>query len=297
MDKLVDTIIKLNLDEIESYDFPLDVPFGLDITHEDVRYCFIIKLSSNNKNLICFGPGAHKRDAINSKGDLITPPYFHRWSWFKYFDESFIAYSDPVYFYDETITIGWLVGNRNSWYLEVVSQVIKKIAKNQKIYPNNMLFYSSSGGGYTSICLGTLIKGSKVLVNNAQFNILRYNSIHLNNLFNILEKDFPELTRDEIEEILKYRLHTIELFKRENYVPPITYYVNIESGSDMRKQFIPFINELKELPQFNNDFIVHFYREVKEKPHNPMPPGQSLDIIKEFAKQHLYNSQEPYDNS
>jgi hypothetical protein len=297
MKKLVDNVIEVDFDEIETYDFPLDEPFGLEINHEDVKYCFIIRLASDNKNLVCMGPGAQLRDARTSKGELITPPYFNRWSWFSKFDESFIAYADPTYFYDEKIRIGWFVGTRKTWYMEVVGEIIKRIASNQEIKINNILFYSSSAGGFASIALGTLIKGSRVLVNNTQFNIMNYQQYHIENLFRVLRKEFPDLTDLEIQEKWDYRLNVIELFKREGYVPPISYYINSISGPDLNNQCIPFVNELKELPQFDNDFTVHFYKEVSEKPHNPLPINVSVDILKEYMKLYLYAEEEVLDNT
>ena len=133
MDKLVNDIIRLDINEIENYKFPLNEPFGLEIKYEGIRFCFIINFSSKNKNLICCGSGAHARDSRTSKGILIKPPFFDRWSWYKYFDESFIAYSDPMFFYDDEITLGWFVGEKNHWYIEIIAKIIEKIMINQKI--------------------------------------------------------------------------------------------------------------------------------------------------------------------
>ena len=144
----------------------MDEPFGLEINHENVKYCFIIRLASDNKNLICMGPGAQLRDARTSQEKLITPPYFNRWSWFSNFDESFIAYADPTYFYDEEIRIGWFVGTKKTWYTEVVGEIIKKIASNQEIKSNNILFYCSSAGGFVSIALGTLLRFLLTMLNS-----------------------------------------------------------------------------------------------------------------------------------
>ena len=297
MEDMVDRVIKLELDEIETYGFPLDEVFGLEINYDNVKYCLITKLASNNKNLICFGPGAFQRDQRTSDGKLITPPFFSRWKWHKYFKESFISYADPIFFYDEEIKVGWFVGTKDTWYLEVVSQIIKKITINQQIKNDNILFFSSSAGGFASICLGTLIKGSKVLVNNTQFNVLHYKKIHVDPLFEFLQKDFPDLSRSQIEDHLKYRLDVIELFKRENYVPNITYYVNTASDIDIYDHCIPFIEELKELPQFNNYLTIYFYKEVKEKTHFPMETNATVKFIMEYVKQYLYNEEESFDNN
>ena len=289
MGNLVSNVVRLEFDEVESYVFPLDEAFGLEVMYEGIKFCFIIKFSSTNKNLICCGPGAHARDSKTSKGVLKKPPFFDRWSWFKFFDESFIAYADPIFFYDDEITLGWFVGDKNQWYLETLSLIIEKLASNQGILNSNILFYGSSGGGFVSIGLGTLIKESKVLVNNTQFTIMNYKKYHINNLFRVLKNEFAGLSQSEILESLNYRLDTIELFKKENYVPIIDYYINVASIEDLNKHCMNFLRDISELDCFNNDFTVHFYKEEKDKPHGPLPTNVTIDIINSFSKEKLYN--------
>ena len=48
----------LNMDELEYAKFPLDELFSLEVNNNNVKYEFIIRFSSINKNLICFGSGA-----------------------------------------------------------------------------------------------------------------------------------------------------------------------------------------------------------------------------------------------
>lgn len=296
MENLVDYIIKLTINEIEDYEFPLDKPFGLEINYKNVKYCLIIRFSSENKNLICCGPGAHARDERTSKGILKTPPFFHRWSWYKYFEESFIAYADPIFFYDDIIRLGWFVGDKEQWYLETLSIIIKKLSINQGILHENILFYGSSGGGFTSVGLGTLIKKSKVLINNSQLNVMNYHETHVNNLFRILYKEFPNLSKKEIINLIDYRLNTIKLFNREKYVPPITYYVNVLSHHDIYNHCIPFIKEICDLEYFENNFQINLYKEIKKRPHSSLSTKESIKIVKTFCKQHLYNNKYNYNS-
>lgn len=281
MENLVDMIIELDYDEIDDFQFPTNKLFGLKINFSGILYCFIIKFSNSNPNLVCFGPGAHSRNSVKSSGESINPPYFDRWSWHQYLDESFIAYSDPMFFDDDEIVLGWFIGQKNQWYLETVSLIITKLSINQGILPENTLFFGSSGGGFSSVCLGTLIKGSKVMVNNAQFFVLNFTSpTHvLEKLFNILEKDF-DLEKHEIVSLIKYRMSVIELFKKEKYVPEITYYINLESKFDINSQTLPLIEEIQKLDFLNNDLNIQFYRERKEDPHNPMPFDKTISCIR-----------------
>ena len=288
MNKLIDKNIKLNFNEISSFEFPLDEPFGLQVTYNDTIYCLVIKFSSKNKNLICTGPGAHERDTIRN-GELLKPPFFDRWSWYKYFKESFIAYADPMFFYGDKIKIAWLIGTKEHWYLQDLSEIIEELCKNQEIKHSNILFYGSSGGGYTSVVLGTLIKNSQVLINNSQLFIMNYWESMVNPVFDVLYDSFEGMDKDEIVEKIKYRLDTIELFKKENYAPFITYYVNAESEWDIKLHGTPFLKQIYKLKQFNGLDVV-YYREIKKVPHEPMNSDKTIKVIKEYCKNYLYNS-------
>lgn len=288
MNKLIEKNIKLNFNEIPSYEFPLDEPFGLQVTYKDTVYCLVIKFSSKNKNLICTGPGAHERDTIKN-GELLEPPFFDRWSWYKYFKESFIAYADPMFFYDEKIKIAWLIGNEKQWYLQNLSEIILALCENQEIKHNNILFYGSSGGGFTSVVLGTLIKNSQVLINNSQLFILNYWEDMTSPVFELLSSSFKDMDKNQIIEKIKHRLDVIELFKKENYAPFITYYVNTESESDIKNHGMPFLKQIYKLKQFNGLNVI-YYREYKKFPHQPMASDKTINVIKEYCKNYLYNS-------
>jgi len=290
MNKIVDKTIKLKFNEISSFEFPLDELFGLQVTYNDTLYCLVIKFSSKNKNLICAGSGAHKRDTIHN-GQLLKPPFFDRWSWNEYFKESFIAYADPMLFYEDKLKIAWFIGTKKHWHLQDLSEIIKELCKNQEIKHNNILFYGTSGGGFASVALATLIKNSQVLINNSQFFIMNYWEDVLNSLFDVLYDAFEGMDKDEIIEKIKHRLDVIELFKKENHAPFITYYVNSESEWDIKFQVIPFLKKIYKLKQFNGLNVV-YYREIKKVPHDPMDTNKTIKLIKEYCKNYLYNTKD-----
>ena len=284
---MLDKSIVLDIKEIEEYTFPLDEPFSLRVFKNGVKYEFIIKFASENKNLICFGSGAWARNIIKN-GKIIKPPYFDRWSWFNYFNESVLTYTDPTFHYDENITLGWYVGGEE-WFLEVISEIIQKIAINQEISNNNILFFGSSGGGFSSIGLATLIKDSKALVNNSLFSIFDLSESHCKNLLKFLKKELKINNEDEILKKIHYRIDLIELFKKMNYVPDITYYVNLCSKDDKNLRCIPFTKKLINLDIFNSNFSVHFYHDDIENPHSPLDISETLNILHLFIRSHLYD--------
>lgn len=285
---LVEEIISLDINEIESYKFPLNKLIGIEVMSSGIKFEFIAHFT-DNPNLLCFGSGASARNQTTSKGVPIHPPYFKRWSWYKYFDENFIAYADPMFYLDDGIQLGWYVGDKDNWYLESISVIIKKLAINLNIYYNNILFYGSSGGGFSSILLGAFFEDSKVLVNNSQFNVMNWQPGVIRRLFDVLKKSFVGYSDEEIYEEIKHRLNSIELFKKLKYAPTICCYVNVNSPTDVTDHCIPFMNELLELPYFKNDLDIHFYKD-NSKRHSPMENFKSIELIKNFAANNLYNN-------
>ena len=245
-----------------------------------IPYSFMIRFASDNDNLICFSPAAVNRTKIDSNGELVNPPFFQRWSWHSEFDESVIALADPSFFYDNDIRVAWFVGEKSRWYLEESSLILKKLLENRQIKNENVLFYGSSAGGYVSIGLGTLIKNSKILVNNAQFILMNYNENHVERLFKVLRKSFTNMSDEEIIDTINYRLNVLELFKRESYIPKIEYYINSESKSDIYNQCIPFLDGLSDLDFSDKDINIHFYKYIYDLPHNPLPEDKIIPIIK-----------------
>ena len=116
----------LTLDEIVDYNFPLDKPFYLEVNHENITYDLIVRLSSFDEGLICCGSNAHLRTEKTKNGEIKKPPFFDRWTWYKYFDESFIAYADPSFYY------GLLEKKPGIWrLLEKSLKILRKIEKYQ----------------------------------------------------------------------------------------------------------------------------------------------------------------------
>lgn len=313
MKDLVDNIIELEIEEIINYDFPIDEPFGLKVIYRGVPFEFVVRLSSKNKNLICTSPGAHLRNQKTSTGKLMTPPFIDRWSWFKYFDDSFIAHADPMLGMDDELILGWCVGTEDHWYLKTIATIIEYITLNHKIRQDNILFYGTSNGGFVSMVLATLFKGSSCLVNNCQFSALNYHWEMVRQLFDYLDRTFegvtPSQDKSYVDKIYRNnevyqkltetehdiishiypRIDIMELFKKEKYVPNITYYLHVRSEPDVNKYAVPFLKEIINFPYFNDRINVMMYHEKKDATHSPLYYNKFGDIIRLYSKLNLNN--------
>ncbi|WP_156096049.1 glycosyl transferase family 2 [Methanobacterium sp. SMA-27] len=257
------------MDELEYTKFPLDELFSLEVNNNNVKYEFIIRFSSINKNLICFGSGAYEPEKI-------SPPIYRRHSWESKFEESVIYYNDPTLYIDPELYIGWGIGKIDDWYLLVIADIIQILARKNNITPENMLFFGSSGGGFTAIMLSTFIKNSSVIVNNPQIFLTNYAKRHLNQMINSC---FDNLDLETVLEQYGHRIDIVKCFEHQQYMPNLTYIVNSDSKNDILNHFIPFIESLVLFKYFNERVKILLYK--NEKGHDgQLDPNETIKLIK-----------------
>ncbi|MBF4468092.1 MAG: hypothetical protein ISP01_01675 [Methanobrevibacter arboriphilus] len=278
MKNWVNNIINLKIDDITKYKFPTDEYFGLEVLDNNVKYEFIIRLSSSNKGLLCLGSGV-----IDQKTKSI--PRFQRYRWKDHFEESLIYYFDPTLYLTDELQVGWCIGTKDDWYLEKISEIIKKIIHTSKIKEEHVLFYGTSAGGFVSAMLATMIKGSTAFVGNFQYSILKVHAkTHLENMKKYC---FEGLNNETIKSEYGYRIDLIEMFKKEKYVPPIIYYVNANSKVDILGQCVPFIKDLEKLDYSDNDIEIIIYHD--ENGHRSrVIYGEAYEFIQMILKRKIY---------
>ena len=238
-----------SMDELDSTQLPIDEFFYLVVKHDEVKYQFMIRLASSNNNLICFGSGAYDPEKLK-------PPIFRRHSWQGEFEESVIYYNDPTLYVNPEMKLGWCVGKNSEWYMPVIRDIILKIAGKNDIKPENMLFFGSSGGGFTAVILSTMIKNSQVMVNNPQLFLTSYSKAHFDRM---IQSCFDNQDQDSVLNEYDYRFDVVEVFKRENYMPHMFYLININSQPDIHDQLIPFMKCLDILDQFDDQLELLLY--------------------------------------
>ena len=270
----MDTNKKFIIDksDLESAQLPLDELFSLQVNYNDVIYEFLIRFSSKNKNLICTGSGAYNPLKI-------SPPIYSRHSWQSEFEESVIYYNDPTLYNTPELFLGWGIGKNDEWYLSVISDIIQILALKNDIKSEDILFFGSSGGGFTSIILSTIIKNSAAIVNNPQMLCKNY----LNFEF-IVKSCFDNLDLETILAQYSHRFDVVEMFKREKYMPDITYAANVNSKVDLDDQLIPFINSIASLENF--DYRVKMILYQNDNGHvGVLNKKETLKLIKNHFKQ------------
>lgn len=129
----------------------------------------------------------------------------------------------------------------------------------------NMLFFGSSGAGFTSIGLAALTK-TQALAINPQLDCLLYNegetSLFLASCLKRDEKPLPE------------RLNIYNLLNKVGYIPRVSIYQNLSDGHDMESQIIPFMKKCASLAALVEPFEFIFYNIPGG--HNVQPPKEDL---------------------
>ncbi len=245
-------IKELNIEDIYDETF---TPASLTlyrIKWDDVIYDFLINHIPHSKKAAIFGTGA-----MSDRRKKL--PFFARPTWHNEIDVTSIWYSDPT-LYEGKLKIYWYYGNNNNWYLENIAFLLTVIAGNMGVDLTNSLFTGSSGGGYSSLVLATLLRGRATVI-NPQLFLYNYNKIHYQRFLN---ERFAE-GESPIEE----RIDVVKLFARERYVPRTKFLQNIKS-SDIDKQITPFLLDLSHNKYDCNKAIsIDFY--FDSRGHNGMP--------------------------
>lgn len=76
---------------------------------------------------------------------------------------------------------------------------------------------------------------------------------------------FGDLDYKIVHEKYGYNLNVLEMFKKENYFPPIVYHVNSESRQDIINQYIPFVEGFLEISFLKDKVEIIFYSNNQKK--------------------------------
>ena len=240
MDQLVDEIINIDYEELSTFEIPLNYKFGLCVTLKDTKYEFLVHFKTNNDKVICLGSGAI---GDNSKHDT-TRPFFHRHSWT--FDASTIWYNDPTRYLNLESKGSWGVGTTDDYILENIGDIIVKLITRMNFKCENLIFYGSSMGGFTSLQLATMVKDSIALADIPQLEFQNHVSYE-----RVKPYCFPGLSDEEIWSRFKHRFDVIELMKKEDYIPNAIIIFNC-SNRDINTQYLDFIKKINVLPTITN---------------------------------------------
>ena len=242
---LVDEIIEIeysNLDE-QLPKFPINRRFGLIVHLNGSKYEFLVNIKETSDSVLVLSPAALDPDHIER---FRSRPLFIRNSW--EFKESTIYFEDPTR-YEYSLKSGWGIGTPNEWFLDNIKNIILKITHFYNISDEKLIFFGSSSGGFTSIQLATLVKGSLAIGDCPQTDLRKW-TYYWKNLKATI---FDRFSDEEIDRDFGYRISVIDNMIKENYVPRLVFITTLNQF-DIDTQTVPFIQQIHKLPLEDDSF-------------------------------------------
>lgn len=274
MKEISEEIVEINFHDLKNFKLKLDKKIGLIVYWDNVKYEFLLNIKSNNEKLLILGSGA-----LGQRNFDRSRPYIERHSW--NFKQSTIHYHDPTYYVDDMIRGGWGIGTEDNYYLEKISEILKILIKKSNILEKNVLFYGSSAGGFTSLMLATLIKGTKCLADIPQLYVNKYKSKakQLDGWRPIKDFGFPNMSDEIFMDTFLYRMDFIEMANRENYVPDAYLILDCSVDLDFNTQYIPFFENLNKIPFNEYSNRLKLIITGQNKGHCPLNNNDTIQLI------------------
>lgn len=251
----------VTVEQFRQENFQEEGPVLYEILWNEVKYEILLNRNTLSSQAAVFGTGV-----ITKEKPL---PVFSRATWM---DEIFctgIWYFDPTVYLGET-NIGWGYGTNERWYLEDIAALIQVILDKLNIATSKTLFFGSSGGGFTSIMLASMLGGTAMAI-NPQLNVESY---YLNAV-----RSFKNAVLKPGEELITHRLDVASFIETTGKMPVIYLVENTSSQHDLLTQLPSFLEKLfRKGINCNGRVNVDFY--TAEGGHNGMPSKKEcLNLI------------------
>lgn len=245
-------VVRLKYEELDGLDLCHPGMTRYKIDWDGVTFDFAVNYIENASSAVVFGTGA-----VTAQVPL---PVFSRINWAPELSHCAIYYFDPA-LYSGKLNLYWCYGTNRRWYLENIAVITYKLLQKLHISRQNTLFYGSSGGGYTSVLLASMLHG-RAFVANSQFILPHY-----------LPARFPQFKEAVLqpgEELIPERISAAALIQREGFFPPLQVWQNDTAPNDVKNQIAPFLQELAASKlSYGERLSIVFYS--VEGGHNGMP--------------------------
>ena len=255
------TIKNITMAQFVGEPLTTESPTLYQVTAGEDHYDFLINYVAGSEMMVVLGSGTVERSK--------PLPVFQRISWAEKIPCTSVWFSDPS-LYTGSLALYWCYGDKEHWYLERIAFLIQLISHKLQIPMERTCFFGSSGGGYASIVLATLLR-SRAAVINPQFILPNYLPVYY--------KRWYKAVIGEEGEAAKERLYVYELFVRERYLPRLLCLENSLSLADIKDQLSEFLTALceKEIPVKDTISVEFFSRPGG---HSAMPTqARSLEVM------------------
>ncbi len=258
---------EIRYQDLENELFDSAVPTVYAIVRDGVRFEFLVRRRKHCHQAVVFGTGT-----------LSVPrekwPFFSRHTWMDDIPYNCIYYFDPT-LYLGGVMLAWGYGTNRRWYLREIGGLLRTILGKLGVEPKDALMMGSSGGGFTSLMLATMLR-SRALAINPQTDFRRYYA-----------EDSVRALRESVlkpgEDWLPERANVATLIRRERYCPYMHIVQNLLVMQDVVTQLTIMQKELcggaADVRCGIGKFKIEFYYD--RGGHGAMPPKETcLEYIR-----------------
>ncbi|MGO2040666.1 MAG: prolyl oligopeptidase family serine peptidase [Staphylococcus equorum] len=245
------------------------------VNKDNVDFNFKLSLKPNNNKLLVFSNGA----LDPSKN---TPPVFMRAKWADDFTANCLYIDDRTIHYNG-LRIGWGIGTTTRHYLEDYSTIVKEIAHLLVINPEDIIYFGSSAGGFMSIMLATMHKGTTAIVNNPQTYVHKYYRPAVEKMY---ETIFPTMSEKTILKNYGMRFSVTSMMKSKKNVPKILYIQNASHKPDMESHYEIF-NKMLDTNKLSKKNIIFFLYNDPVSGHSAISKEMTVDIVNKWLQKPL----------
>lgn len=206
----------------------------------------------DSSQLVVFGNGNVPKDA--------ELPVFQRLSWYSRLPCSGLWYFDPSLYLGQA-RICWGYGTGRRWYLRDISQIVAQISDKLGARGNDLLFYGSSGGGFTSMMLACMLRGKACVLNPQCLP---------GHFYPYLVEPMKAVCLEPGQSMEEERMNAAAFFRREGFVPYVRCVQNWGAEDDVYGQLTPFLDELEgAFPQKDRPVELSWF--YSDRGHNSWP--------------------------
>ncbi|WP_439594635.1 hypothetical protein [Falsiroseomonas sp.] len=239
--------------------------FIYDHKGSPLHFAFYLKFTDPGQPLLVFGQGFQSRSEVQL-------PRFQRMDWAEELPYNVLIFNDPTLFLREDISLGWCAGTADAPVLPTHCEIVGKVRDTLGIRNENILFYGSSAGGFTSLMMASRMPGASALVNNPQTDVLKFRRGGVRRL---LEVGFGGIPLDRAKAEFPDRFSFVASIAGGAAVPRIYYLQNILDDDHYTDHLLPLLHTLKLRAEHKQEidlsqrFILELYSDAKAL-HNPV---------------------------
>jgi len=232
------------------------------VMKHNVPFEFFCNFKEDSDILVVFG-----QSALNQS--VVTLPAYRRWSWTRELPHSCIVLNDPTLYKSTDLEVGWFIGDKDYHYAKIMAEIVSVLAQKLHIPLSRVILIGASAGGFSSMAIGSYLKGSSCFVDVPQTNLLRY--MHQKEIDKIATSCFGVSKAKDIEVEYHDRFVLAKLFQKNGYIPNIYY---LHNNNDLTAVHL--------LTQFNN-----FVQAINTLIYNNVKMRNTQIIYEIYSRKHL----------